>query len=94
MRSRWISAVTTRRRSTTWRSAGRRSRLADVVLIDTPGIASISADVSARTHRAMSAETGRVPVADAVLYLLRHTHSADLRFLESFHDDEVAEGRR
>ena len=35
---------------------------------------------------------GRVPVADAVLYLLRHTHSADLRFLESFHDDEVAEG--
>jgi hypothetical protein len=68
------------------------SRLADVVLIDTPGIASISTEVSARTHRAMSAEMGRVPVADAVLYLLRHTHSADLRFLESFHDDEVAEG--
>ncbi len=67
-------------------------RLADVVLIDTPGIASISAEVSARTHRALSAEQGRVPVADAVLYLLRHTHSADLRFLESFHDDEVAEG--
>ena len=68
------------------------SRLADVVLIDTPGIASISTEVSARTHRALSAEMGRVPVADAVLYLLRHTHSADLRFLESFHDDEVAEG--
>ena len=68
------------------------NRLDGVVLIDTPGIASISAEVSARTHRAMSAEMGRVPVADAVLYLLRHTHSADLRFLESFHDDEVAEG--
>ena len=68
------------------------SRLDDVVLIDTPGIASISAEVSARTHRALSAEMGRVPVADAVLYLLRHTHSADLRFLESFHDDEVAQG--
>lgn len=67
-------------------------RLADVVLIDTPGIASISAEVSARTHRVLSAERGRVPIADAVLYLLRHTHSADLRFLESFHDDEVAEG--
>ena len=62
------------------------------MLIDTPGIASISTEVSARTHRALSAEMGRVPVADAVLYLLRHTHSADLRFLESFHDDEVAEG--
>lgn len=68
------------------------SRLSSVVLIDTPGIASISADVSGRTHRALSAESGRVPVADAVLYLLRHTHSSDLRFLESFHDDEVAEG--
>ena len=68
------------------------SRLDDVVLIDTPGIASISSEVSARTHRVLSAELGRVPVADAVLYLLRHTHSADLRFLESFHDDEVAEG--
>ena len=31
------------------------SRLDDVVLIDTPGIASISAEVSARTHRALSA---------------------------------------
>ncbi|MGA8245668.1 MAG: dynamin family protein [Nocardioides sp.] len=68
------------------------SRLHHVILIDTPGIASISTDVSARTHRALSAEQGQVPVADAVLYLLRHTHSSDLRFLESFHDDEVAEG--
>ena len=67
-------------------------RLRNVTLIDTPGIASISTEVSERTHRAMSAESGRVPVADAVLYLLRHTHSADLRFLASFHDDEVAEG--
>jgi len=67
-------------------------RLRNVILIDTPGIASISTEVSARTHRALSAEMGRVPVADAVLYLLRHTHSSDLRFLESFHDDEVAEG--
>jgi hypothetical protein len=33
-----------------------------------------------------------VPVADAVLYLLRHTHASDMRFLESFHDDELAHG--
>ena len=68
------------------------SRLDGVVLIDTPGISSISTEVSARTHRALSAEQDKVPVADAVLYLLRHTHSEDLRFLESFHDDEIAEG--
>jgi hypothetical protein len=31
-------------------------------------------------------------VADAVLYLMRHTHASDVRFLESFHDDELAHG--
>ena len=68
------------------------SRLADLVLIDTPGIASLSAEVSARTHEALSAESGRAPVADAVLYLLRHTHASDLKFLEAFHADEVTQG--
>ena len=68
------------------------SRLLELVLIDTPGIASISTDVSLRTHRVMTAEEGHAPVADAVMYLLRHTHSSDVRFLESFHDDEVARG--
>jgi hypothetical protein len=65
-------------------------RLEHLVLIDTPGIASLSAEVSQRTHDAMSAESGGVPVADAVLYLLRHTHASDLRFLEAFHDDGTA----
>ncbi|WP_148572926.1 dynamin family protein [Nocardioides caldifontis] len=68
------------------------SRLDRLTLIDTPGIASISADVSARTHEVMSAEGGEAPVADAVLYLLRHTHANDIHFLEAFHDDEVAHG--
>ncbi len=68
------------------------SRLDGLVLIDTPGIASLSTAVSQRTHVALSAETGHEPVADAVLYLLRHTHATDLRFLEAFHDDEVAHG--
>jgi len=68
------------------------SRLRDLVLIDTPGIASISADVSERTHEVLSSESGAVPVADAVLYLLRHTHASDIRFLEAFHDDEIAHG--
>jgi hypothetical protein len=68
------------------------SRLRDLTILDTPGIASISADVSARTQRVLAADDGRVPVADAILYLLRHTHSSDIRFLESFHDDELAHG--
>lgn len=68
------------------------SRLKDVTIMDTPGIASISADISDRTHRVLSADDGRVPVADAVLYLMRHTHASDVRFLESFHDDELAHG--
>ena len=68
------------------------SRLAELVLIDTPGIASISTDVSARTHEAMSSDEERTPIADAVLYLLRHTHASDIRFLESFHDGDIASG--
>ncbi|GAA1519910.1 dynamin family protein [Kribbella lupini] len=68
------------------------SRLRDLTILDTPGIASISADVSARTQRVLAADDGRVPIADAILYLLRHTHSSDIRFLESFHDDELAHG--
>lgn len=68
------------------------SRLNQLTLIDTPGIASISSEVSARTQQVLAADDGRVPVADAVLYLLRHTHASDMRFLESFHDDELAHG--
>jgi hypothetical protein len=68
------------------------SRLRDLTVLDTPGIASISTDISERTHRVLAADDGRTPVADAVLYLLRHTHASDIRFLESFHDDDLAHG--
>jgi hypothetical protein len=61
-------------------------RLRHLTLLDTPGIASISADISQRTESVMSADQGRVPVADAVLYLLRFVHPADVGFLEAFHD--------
>ena len=67
-------------------------RLRDLTIIDTPGIASITADVSDRTLRVLTPEDDRAPVVDAVLYLLRHTHASDIRFLESFHDDELAHG--
>ena len=68
------------------------NRLNDITLIDTPGIASISTDLSARTLRVLTPEDDRPPVVDAVLYLLRHTHASDVRFLESFHDDDLAHG--
>ena len=68
------------------------SRLTEITLIDTPGIASISTDLSARTLRVLTPEDDRPPVVDAVLYLLRHTHASDVRFLESFHDDDLAHG--
>ena len=60
--------------------------LRTITLIDTPGIASASIDTSARTHRFMASD-GPDAAADAVLYLMRHLHATDVRFLESFHDD-------
>lgn len=68
------------------------SRLRDVTLIDTPGIASLSVEVSARTSVLLGNDEGAPSVADAVLYLLRHAHSSDVHFLEAFHDDELARG--
>jgi hypothetical protein len=69
----------------TWPSASLRA----TTLIDTPGIASLSLDVSARTDRFLAPDDAP-SAADAVLYLMRHLHSADMRFLESFHDQGVA----
>jgi len=66
-----------------WPSA----RLVPLTLIDMPGTASISADISARTEAALLSRDERPAVADAVIYLMRHLHAADMRFLESFHDD-------
>jgi hypothetical protein len=67
-------------------------RLRELTIADTPGISSISTEVSARTHRFLAAEQERPPAVDAVVYLLRHTHASDAHFLESFHDDELAHG--
>ncbi|MFF5077822.1 dynamin family protein [Actinoplanes sp. NPDC000266] len=67
-------------------------RLRRHTLIDTPGIASLSADVSLRTMAFLDAEGERAAQTDAVLYLLRHMHGSDVRFLESFHADGISEG--
>lgn len=54
-------------------------------LIDTPGIGSLSTHVSARTI-ALLAPEDQPSDADAVVYLIRHLHATDVRFLEAFHD--------
>lgn len=69
----WIDVV--------WPSESLRS----TVLIDTPGIASTSVDVSERSHGFLT-PTRSPSEADAILYLLRHIHESDVRFLEAFRD--------
>jgi hypothetical protein len=69
-----------------WPSA----RLEEVTLVDTPGIGSISTDMAARTYDFLADD--EPSEADAVLYLLRHLHGSDVRFLEAFHDDDMVDG--
>jgi hypothetical protein len=71
-----------------WPSA----RLRAMTLIDTPGIGSARSEISARTEVALTPEHDGVGTADAVVYLMRHVHGDDVRFLEAFHD-EPAERR-
>ena len=68
------------------------ARLRRHTLIDTPGIASLDTDVSLRTMAFLDAEGERAAQTDAVIYLLRHMHGADVRFLESFHGDGLSSG--
>ncbi|GAA1954917.1 dynamin family protein [Microbacterium aquimaris] len=64
-----------------WPSSGLRS----LILIDTPGIASLSQDVSARSTTFLVPEE-KPSSADAIIYLMRHLHASDLTFLEAFRD--------
>ncbi len=59
--------------------------LKSMILIDTPGIASLSEDTSARAMRFLTPEESP-SAADAVVYLMRHLHGSDVRFLEAFRD--------
>jgi hypothetical protein len=63
------------------------SALRDMTLIDTPGLASLSADLSERTQLVIAPDSDEPGDADAVLYLMRHMHADDARFLEAFHGD-------
>ncbi|HEY9323733.1 MAG TPA: dynamin family protein, partial [Agromyces sp.] len=59
--------------------------LRSLILIDTPGVASLSSDVSARSSAFLFPDDAP-PAADAIVYLLRYMHASDLGFLESFRD--------
>jgi hypothetical protein len=68
-----------------WPSQSLRNQ----TLIDTPGIASLSKDTSARAGAFLAPDDSPTQ-ADAVIYLMRHLHATDVRFLESFFDQGVA----
>ncbi|MGH8965883.1 MAG: dynamin family protein, partial [Actinomycetes bacterium] len=63
--------------------------LRTATLIDTPGIASMSAETSQRTLTFLTPEDNSPAEADAVIYLMRHLHATDAAFLESFRDQGV-----
>ena len=66
-------------------------KLAELTLIDTPGLGSADEDVSARTADALlDADADRPTEADAVIYLMRHLHRYDAQFLEAFIDRSLA----
>lgn len=70
----------------TWPSQTLRT----ATLIDTPGIGSLSEQVSRRAWELLTAADEEETPADAVLYLMRHLHAADLEFLRAFRDVEVS----
>lgn len=65
------------------------SSLETVTLIDTPGLASINDENSRRTRDFLEADPDRPSDADAVVYLIRHAHRADIAFLDAFMDRTV-----
>jgi hypothetical protein len=64
--------------------------LRHTTLIDTPGLASLTAENSAQALRFLTPDDETPTEADAVVYLMKHLHSADASFLESFRDQGVA----
>jgi hypothetical protein len=59
--------------------------LRGITVIDTPGIASLSGVVSARSTDFLIPQVG-ASQADAIIYVMRHLHEADVKFLQAFRD--------
>lgn len=64
--------------------------LEQITLIDTPGVDSLSDGIGERAYEFLDPKDTDTP-ADAVLYLMKHIHAADLRLLEAFHDEAVSQ---
>lgn len=65
------------------------SALTDITFIDTPGLASLHDEHSARTRDFLAVREASPRDADAVVFLMRHVHRVDLAFLDAFMDRTV-----
>jgi hypothetical protein len=65
------------------------STLDQMTLIDTPGLASLNDENSRRTRDFLEHDGDSPSDADAVIYLMRHIHKADVEFLDAFMDRSV-----
>lgn len=64
--------------------------LTRMTVIDTPGLASLSTEVSDRTTEALTPGS-RGSEVDAVIYLMRHLHTSDAELLEAFREATVGD---
>ena len=78
--------ITVDRLDITWPS----SSLRQLTLIDTPGVDTLSEGIAERAYDFLDPKDTETP-ADAVLYLMKHIHSSDMRLLEAFHDEAVSQ---
>jgi hypothetical protein len=62
-----------------------------MTLVDTPGMGSLSDSTAARTQEFLAGERGPSGTVDAVLYLLRHMHTSDVEFLETYHEAQAGQ---
>jgi 50S ribosome-binding GTPase len=63
--------------------------LREMSLIDTPGMGSATTEAGQRTEALLTPDDragGAPSEVDAVIYLMRHVHGDDMRFLETFQD--------
>jgi Dynamin family len=66
------------------------SALADLSLIDTPGLGSLRSENSRRTQEFLEPDDPDADGgADAVIYLMRHLHRVDVEFLGAFMDRSI-----
>jgi Dynamin family len=66
--------------------------LAALTLVDTPGLGSLTEELSQQSTSALTPD-GSVSQVDAVVYLMRHLHATDADFLEAFRDSHSAPSR-